>query len=84
MAQALSRRSVTAEACVRSPMRLREIYGKQSGTWAYIFPSASVSPCQYHSTMLHTYLVAVSGRTKERNMAIFHKAILFRNSGKVG
>jgi hypothetical protein len=50
MAQAVSRRPHTAEACVRSRVSPCEIYGGQSGTGTGFSPSTSVFPCQYHST----------------------------------
>jgi hypothetical protein len=84
MVQAPSRQSVTAEACVLSPVRLHEICGEQSGTMTYTislrvlqFLAISIIP-----PMFHTLLVAVIGRTIERNLAIFHSAILFHNSGR--
>jgi hypothetical protein len=53
MAQAVSRRALTAEARV-NPCG---IYGGQSGTGTGFSPSSSVSPCQYHSTVvIHTHI----------------------------
>jgi hypothetical protein len=49
MAQAVSRRPLTAEARVRSPVSPCEICGGQSGTGTGFFPSSSVFPCQFHS-----------------------------------
>jgi hypothetical protein len=50
MAQAVSRRPLTAEARVRSRVSPRGICGGQSGTGTGLFPSTSVFPCQFHST----------------------------------
>jgi hypothetical protein len=50
MAQAVSRRSVTAEARVRSRVSPCAICGGQRGTGTGFFPSTSVLPCQFHST----------------------------------
>jgi hypothetical protein len=50
MAQAVSRRPLTAEARVRSRVSPGEICGGQSGTRTGFSPSTSVFPCQFHST----------------------------------
>jgi hypothetical protein len=50
MAQAVSRRPVTAEARVRSRVSPCEICGGQSGTGTGFPPSTSGLPCQFHST----------------------------------
>ena len=50
MAQAVSRRSLTAEARVRSRVALCGICGGQCGTWTGFSPSTSVFLCQFHST----------------------------------
>jgi hypothetical protein len=50
MAQAVSRRPLTAEAQVRSRVGLCGINGGQSGTGTGFSPSTSVLPCQFHST----------------------------------
>jgi hypothetical protein len=50
MAQAVSRRPLTAEARVRSRVCPCGICGKQSGTGTRFPPSTSVFPCQFHST----------------------------------
>jgi hypothetical protein len=50
MAQADSRRPLTAEARVRSRVRPFGICGEQSGTGTDFSPSTSVFPCQFHST----------------------------------
>jgi hypothetical protein len=50
MAQAVSRRSLTAEARDRSRVSPCGIFGGQSGTGTGFSPSTSVFPCQFHST----------------------------------
>jgi hypothetical protein len=50
MAQAVSRRPLTAEARVQSRVSPCRICGGQSGTGTGFSPSTSVFPCQYHST----------------------------------
>jgi hypothetical protein len=50
MAQAVSRRPLTAEARDRSRFSLCGICGGQSGTGTGFSPSTSVLPCQFHST----------------------------------
>jgi hypothetical protein len=50
MAQAVSRRPITAEARVRSRVRPCGMYVGQSGTGTCFSPSTSVSPCQFHSS----------------------------------
>jgi hypothetical protein len=49
MAQAVSRRPLTAEAQFRSRVSPCWISGGQSGTGTGFSPSASVLPCQFHS-----------------------------------
>jgi hypothetical protein len=49
MAQAVSRRPLTAEARVRSRVSTCGICGGQSGTGTGFSPSTSVFPCQFHS-----------------------------------
>jgi hypothetical protein len=57
MAQAVSRRPLTAEARVRAQVSARGIYSGQSGTGTGFSPSSSVFPCQYHSTVArHTHV----------------------------
>jgi hypothetical protein len=57
MAQAVSRRPLTAETQVRDRVSPCRICGGQSGTGTGFSPSASVSSCQYHSTVdLHTHI----------------------------
>ena len=50
MAQAVSRRPLTAETRVRSRVGLCGICGGQSGTGTGFSPSTSVFPCHSHST----------------------------------
>ena len=50
MAQAVSRRPLTAEAQFRSRVGPCGIYGGQSDTGTGFSPSTSVFPCQFHST----------------------------------
>jgi hypothetical protein len=51
MAQAVSRRPLTAEARVRSRVSPCVICGGQSGTGKGFSPTASVFPCQLHCTV---------------------------------
>jgi hypothetical protein len=58
MAQVVSRRSLTAEARVRTRVNIYGICGGQSGTGTGFSPSSSVSLCQYHSTVaLQTHII---------------------------
>jgi hypothetical protein len=50
MAQAVSRRPLTAEARIRSLVSPCGVYGGQSGTGTGFSPSTSVLPCQFNST----------------------------------
>jgi hypothetical protein len=50
MAQAVSRRPLTAETRVRFRVSPCEICGGQSGTGTVFFSELSVFPCQFHST----------------------------------
>ena len=50
MAQAVSRRPLTAEARVRSRVSPCGFCGGQSGTGTGFSPSTLVLPCQFHST----------------------------------
>jgi hypothetical protein len=52
MAQAVSRRPLTAESWVRARVYPCGICGGQSGTGAGFSPSFSVFPCQYNSTVV--------------------------------
>jgi hypothetical protein len=57
MAQAVSRRPLTAEASVRARAGVCGICSEQSGTGPGFSPSSSVLSCQYHSTMaLHVQI----------------------------
>jgi hypothetical protein len=61
MAQAVSRRPLTAEARVRSRVSPCGICGGQSGTGTVFSPSTSVFPCQFHSTG-----APLQGKTKKK------------------
>ena len=50
VAQAVSRRLLTADGRALSQVNPREICGVQSGVGTGCSPSTSVIPCQYHST----------------------------------
>jgi hypothetical protein len=50
MPQAVSRRTLTAEARVRSRISQCGVCGGQSGTGTGFSPSTSVFPCEFHST----------------------------------
>ena len=62
MAQAVSRRRLTAEARVRSRVSPCAICGGQSGTGTGFSPSTPVFPCQFHSTG-----APLLGKTKKTN-----------------
>jgi hypothetical protein len=61
MAQAISRRPLTAEARFRSRVRPYRICCAQSGTGTSFSPSTSVFLCQFHSTSVPIY-----GKTKKK------------------
>ena len=61
MAQAVSRRPLTAEAWVRSRVSPCRICGRQSGTGTGFSPSTSVFRCQFHPTG-----VPLHGKTKKK------------------
>jgi hypothetical protein len=69
MAQAVSRRPLTAEVRVRSRVGQCGISGGQSGTGTGFSPSTSVFPCQFHSTG-----APLHGKTKKTNCTISLKA----------
>jgi hypothetical protein len=57
MAQAVSRRPLTAEARVRAWVSPCGICSGQSGTGTRLSPSSLGSPCQYYFTVaLHTHM----------------------------
>jgi hypothetical protein len=66
MAQAVSRRPVTAEARFRSRVSPCEICGGQSGTGIGFPPSTSVFPCKFHSIG-----APLLGKTKKLIIFIF-------------
>jgi hypothetical protein len=69
MAQAVSRRPLTAEARVQSRVSPCGLCGGQSGIGTDFFPpSTSVSPCQFHSTR-----APLQGKTKK--LIIFHQNV---------
>jgi hypothetical protein len=61
MAQAVSRRHLTAKARVRFRLSPRKICGGQCGTGTGFSPSISGFPCQFHSTG-----APLHGRTKKK------------------
>jgi hypothetical protein len=59
MAQAVSRRPLTAESRIRARVNPCGICDGESGTGTGFSPSSSVFPCQYHSTVvLHTHILS--------------------------
>jgi hypothetical protein len=66
MAQAVSRRSLTAEARIRSRVNPGGICGGESGTGTGVSPSTSVFACQFHSTG-----APLHGKTKKKKTIIF-------------
>jgi hypothetical protein len=75
MAQAVSRRPLTAKARVRSRVNPCKIYGGQSGTETGFFPSTSVFPCQFHSTG-----VPLQGK-KKKKLIIFIAGLHIKTQG---
>jgi hypothetical protein len=67
MAQAVSRRPLTAEARVRSRVSPCGICGGQSGTGTGFSPSTSVFPYQFHSTG-----APLSGKIKKTDHLSLH------------
>jgi hypothetical protein len=66
MAQAVSRRPLTAEARVRSRVSPCGIYGGQSDTGTGFSPSISGSPYQFHATS-----ASLLGKTKKKTLIVF-------------
>jgi hypothetical protein len=66
MAQAVSRRPLTAEARFRSRVSPFGICGGQSRTGAGFCPSTCVFSCQFHSTS-----APLLGKTKKKKLIIF-------------
>jgi hypothetical protein len=63
MAQAISRRPLTAEAGIRARVSPCGVLWWAKWHWDRFFPSSSVFLCQYHSTVgLHTH-VSSGGQT---------------------
>jgi hypothetical protein len=57
MSQAVSRRPITAEARDCTRINPYGIFGRQSGTGTVYYPSSSVFPSQYHSTVvIHSHI----------------------------
>jgi hypothetical protein len=57
-AQVVSRQPLTEEARVRAWISQYWICGGQRGTGTGFYPSSSVFPCQYHSTVaLQTHII---------------------------
>jgi len=72
MAQAVSRQPLIAEAQIRSRDSQCGIYNELIGTGTGSYPSSSVFPCQYHSTLApYSYITLamkngpVGGRSSE-------------------
>jgi hypothetical protein len=55
MAQTVSRRPITAEACAQSQASPLKIYGEQSGTETDFSASSLVLSCEHHSVNTHTH-----------------------------
>jgi hypothetical protein len=72
MAQAVSRRHLTAEARARSRVSPCGICGGQSGTGTGFSPSTSVFPCQFHSTG-----APLHGKTKKITNHLHHRVALY-------
>lgn len=83
MAQAISPRTVIAEARVRFQVNLYEFYDGQSGTRTSFSPSYLVFPCLYHYTNAPCHLLVhvAFTRTIRRSVGTFQKTML---NGKLG
>jgi len=83
MAQAVSRRSLNAEAQFRSQTSSCEVFVGHSGTGTGFSPSTSVSPVTTIPPTLHTLQlhVALTRRTHWRGLGTFQKGNLFLNRG---
>ena len=88
MVRAVSRRPLPAEAPMRSQVSPRRICAGQSGTVtgvclpALLFPPVSIIQPQLN-TYLHLH-VALTRRENGQRLGTLHKAMLFRNSGRIG
>jgi hypothetical protein len=76
MAQAVSRRPLTAEAQVRFQVSPRGICGGQSGTGTGFSPITLVFPCQLHSTS-----APLHGETGKKKLIIFFSGLQNKPQG---
>ena len=84
IAEAVSRRPLTAGAQVRSQASTHEICGRHGGTGTDFSPGTSVPPVSTIPPTLHTHLHlhdAVTRRTNGRSLGIFIKQWFFWNRG---
>ena len=88
MTQAVSRRSLTAEARVRSQFSPCEIFVGEEVLLRHVFLRVlQFFPVYIIPPMLHTHLhlyVALTRRTNGRSLGTFQIAVLFRQSGSIG
>ena len=80
MAQAVSRRPLTAEGRARSQVSPCEIYGGQSSPGTGFSPSTSVCPVIQPMLLSHLHLHVVVTRTNGRNQGTFQNPAFFRQS----